>query len=126
MASARKRPRVEPEDDRAECPFIIRIINPKDKDQRMKKRRRTEGSEEDDSAQRINMQLSPFAPSGKFKTYETLDIHYQVEPAMKWRDMTRYNSFVRKLSRHLHRSRENDSKSQILANHRLPMNSQRC
>ncbi len=96
MASVRKRPRVEPEDNRAECPFTIKIVDPKDKDQKKKKRRRTEGGEEDDSARPINMQLSPFAPSGRFKSYETLNVHYQVEPAKKWTDMTRYNSFVRK------------------------------
>ena len=94
MASARKRPRVEPEDNRAECPFSIKIVDPKDKEQKKKKRRRTDGGEEDDGAQRINMQLSPFTPSGKFKTFETLDIHYQVDPAKRWTDMTRYNSFV--------------------------------
>ncbi len=94
MASARKRPRVEPEDNRAECPFSIKIVDPKDKDQKKKKRRRTEGGEEDDSAQRHQYAALPFAPSGKFKTYETLDLHYQVEPAKKWTDMTRYNSFV--------------------------------
>ncbi|KAH8882120.1 hypothetical protein GQ53DRAFT_666360 [Thozetella sp. PMI_491] len=94
MASARKRPRVESEDNRAECPFSIRIVDPKDKDQKKKKRRRTDGGEEDDSASRFHMQLSPFAPSGKFKTFETMDLHYQVDPGKRWTDMTRYNSFV--------------------------------
>ncbi|KAG7292653.1 hypothetical protein NEMBOFW57_002689 [Staphylotrichum longicolle] len=93
-ASARKRPRAEPEDNRAECPFSIKIVDPKDRDQKKKKRRRTENGEEEDTAQRINLQLSPFAPCGKFKTYESMDLHYQVDPGKRWTDMTRYNSFV--------------------------------
>jgi len=97
MASARKRPRAETEDNRAECPFTIKVVDPKDKDQKKKKRRRTEGGEEDD-APKINLQMSPFTPSGKFKTYETMDVYYQVDPAKKWTDMTRYNSFVCKFT----------------------------
>lgn len=97
MASARKRPRVENEENRAECPFSVRIVDPKDKEQKKnKKRRRTEGGEDDDVEKKSNLQLSPFSPSGKFKTYGTMDVHYQVDPAKKWTDMTRYNSFVRK------------------------------
>ncbi|KAL2200050.1 hypothetical protein P885DRAFT_30416 [Corynascus similis CBS 632.67] len=94
MASARKRPRAEPEDNRAECPFTIKIVDPKDKEQKKKKRRRTENGDEEDTAQRINLQMSPFAPSGKFKTHETMDLFYQVDPPKRWTDMTRYNSFV--------------------------------
>jgi hypothetical protein len=94
MASARKRPRVETEDNRAECPFSIKIVDPKDKEQKKKKRRRTDNGEDDDANTKVNLQMSPFSPSGKFKTHETMDLHYQVEPAKKWTDMTRYNSFV--------------------------------
>jgi hypothetical protein len=95
MASARKRPRAEPEDNRAECPFTIKIVDPKDKEQKKKKRRRTDnGGDEEDTAQRINLQMSPFAPCGKFKTHETMDLYYQVDPSKRWTDMTRYNSFV--------------------------------
>ncbi|EAQ92828.1 hypothetical protein CHGG_01063 [Chaetomium globosum CBS 148.51] len=94
MASARKRPRAEPEDNRAECPFTIKIVDPKDKEQKKKKRRRTENGDEEDTAQRINIQLSPFAPCGKFKTHESMDLYYQVDPSKRWTDMTRYNSFV--------------------------------
>ncbi|KAK0630063.1 hypothetical protein B0T17DRAFT_209059 [Bombardia bombarda] len=95
MASARKRPRApETEDNRAECPFVIKIVDPKDKEQKKKKRRRTDGGEDDDIGPRVNIQMSPFAPCGKFKTFETMDVHWQVDPAKKWTDMTRYNSFV--------------------------------
>ncbi|KAL2132849.1 hypothetical protein VTI74DRAFT_3223 [Chaetomium olivicolor] len=93
-SSARKRPRAEPEDNKAECPFSIKIVDPKDKEQKKKKRRRTETGEDDDAFPRINLQLSPFEPCGKFKTHESMDLYYQVEPAKKWTDMTRYNSFV--------------------------------
>ncbi|KAK3335401.1 hypothetical protein B0T19DRAFT_7043 [Cercophora scortea] len=94
MASARKRPRADTEDNRAECPFSIKIVDPKDKEHKKKKRRRTEGGDDDDTAQKISLQMSPFAPCGKFKTYNEMDLHYQVEPAKRWTDMTRYNSFV--------------------------------
>jgi hypothetical protein len=95
MASARKRPRAEPEDNRAECPFTIKNVDPKDKEQKKKKRRHTENGEDEDTVQRIYLQMSPFAPCGKFKTHETMDLYYQVDPAKRWTDMTRYNSFVR-------------------------------
>lgn len=96
-SSSRKRPRPEAtsEDNRAECPFSIRVVDPKEKEQKKKKRRRTD-AEEEEAAPRMSLQMSPFAPSGKFKTYETMDIYYQVDPAKRWTDMTRYNSFVRK------------------------------
>lgn len=93
MAAARKRPRDIDEANRAECPFSARLINPKEREQKKKKRRRgTENA--DDGATIIPKQLSPFAPTGKFKTYETMDVHYQVEPMKAWQEMTRYNSFV--------------------------------
>jgi hypothetical protein len=98
MASARKRPRPEAEDNRAECPFTIRVVDPREKDQKKKKRRRTDQINEDDPAQKVNIQHSPFSPQGKFKTYDTMDLHYQVEPAKEWTEMTRYNSFVRESS----------------------------
>ena len=101
MVSARKRPKTEPEDNQAEPPFTIKVVDPKDQKQKKKKRRRNENGEKDDTAQRINLQISPFAPCGKFKTYETMDLSYQVESAKKWTDMTKYNSFVRKLNRFL-------------------------
>jgi hypothetical protein len=97
MASSRKRPRAEPEDNRAECPFTVKTTDHKEKDRKKKKRPRTETGEEGEGAQRAHLQMSPFAPSGKFKTHETMDIYYRVEPPKQWTDMTRYNSFVRRL-----------------------------
>ncbi|KAK3941494.1 hypothetical protein QBC46DRAFT_99875 [Diplogelasinospora grovesii] len=93
-SSARKRPRPESEDNRAECPFSIKIVDPKEKKHKDKKRRRTEGGGGDDDDTKFHVQLSPFAPSGKFKSHETMDLHYQVDPSKKWTEMTRYNSFV--------------------------------
>jgi hypothetical protein len=95
MSAARKRPRSEPEDSRAECPFSITTSDPKEKDISKKKKKRRTGGDDDESAQRVLLQMSPFTPSGKFKTHETLDLHYRVEPPKRWSDMTRYNSFVR-------------------------------
>jgi hypothetical protein len=101
MASARKRHRAEPEDNRAECPFTVKNVDPKDKERKKKKRGRTENVEES-TAQRINQQMSLFKPCGKFKTHKAMDLYYQVDPAKRWTDMTRYNSFVRKFNpRHL-------------------------
>jgi hypothetical protein len=97
MVSAWEGPRAEPEDDWADHPFSIKIVDPKDK--KKKKRRRTENGEEDDTTQRINLQMSPFAPCGKFKTQETMDLFYRVHPGEKWTEMKRYNSFVRKFNR---------------------------
>lgn len=101
MAASRKRPREENEDrvedNRAECRFSVKIINPRDKENDTK-RRRTDGGQDEDASQRVSIQLSPFSPSGKFRTNSSMDLHYQVEPAQEWADMTRYNSFVRKCS----------------------------
>ena len=77
MVSARGGPRVEPEDNWADHPFTIKIADPKD--EKRKKRRRTENGEEDGTTQRINLQTSPFAPCGKFKTQETMDLFYRVQ-----------------------------------------------
>ncbi len=97
MALFRKRPRPEPvEDSRAECPFTVRLVD-KEKEQKGKKRRKRSETEDDDGTKKNLQQLSPFAPSGRFKTFETMDVYYQVDPPKKWSDMTRYNSFVRTL-----------------------------
>lgn len=93
MAAARKRPRDIDEASRAECPFVIRLIDPKERDQKKKKRRR-DAEDTEDGTPKIPVQMSPFAPTGKFKTHETMDVHFQVEPTKRWQEMTRYNSFV--------------------------------
>ncbi|KAJ4402810.1 hypothetical protein N0V85_005235 [Neurospora sp. IMI 360204] len=116
MASSRKRPRASDADrqdrvqerkedkdnTRAECPFQVHIVDPvAEEKKKNKKRRRTVGGkaesvdeEDTDPTDKINFQQSPLHPSGKFKTYPNMDVHYKVEPAKDWTDMTRYNSFV--------------------------------
>lgn len=93
MAAARKRPRDLDETSKAECPFNVRIVDPKEREQKKKKRRR-DAEEPEDGVPKIPVQLSPFAPTGKFKTHDNMDLHYQVEPTKRWQEMTRYNSFV--------------------------------
>ncbi|CAG1979606.1 unnamed protein product [Fusarium graminearum] len=43
---------------------------------------------------KFQIENSPFSPTGSFKTHDSLDIYYTVEPTKRWHDMTRYNSFV--------------------------------
>jgi hypothetical protein len=79
------------QDNAADCPFTASVVPDKDRDQKSKKRQKTSGQ---DDEPKINTQLSPFSPSGTFKTYDTMDVFYKVEPSKRWTDMTRYNSFV--------------------------------
>ncbi|PNP56429.1 hypothetical protein FNYG_15348 [Fusarium nygamai] len=91
--SHRKRSRPVGE-NRAECPFKIpHVSGPSrtcQKCHESKKRKRD--SEDDDK--RVQIQISPFSPTGSFETHETMDLYYTVEPSKLWQDMTRYNSFV--------------------------------
>jgi hypothetical protein len=91
--SARKRPRREVEENRADCPFTVTIESEFSK---KPTKRRKSGKDLAEPQRKVYHQLSPFSPIGKFKSYETLDIDYAVEPSAKWQEMTRYNSFVRK------------------------------
>lgn len=96
MAAPRKRPREIDEASRAECPFQIRMVDQKERDLKKQKKRRKDEDPDDVNA-KIPTQMSPFAPTGKFKTFETMDVSYTVEPSSaskRWQDMTRYNSFV--------------------------------
>lgn len=72
-----------------ECPFTITIIDPN-----RKGHRRTENDGEC-AARRCGQQISPFEPWGKFRTYDTMDLSYQVNPPDRWAEMTRYRSFDR-------------------------------
>ncbi|GAO15947.1 hypothetical protein UVI_02039680 [Ustilaginoidea virens] len=40
------------------------------------------------------VQMSPFEPRGKFKSNQSMNLSYAIEPRKRWLDMTRYNSFV--------------------------------
>ncbi|EXK77181.1 hypothetical protein FOQG_18107 [Fusarium oxysporum f. sp. raphani 54005] len=81
-------------DDSAECPFTISYATgPSDVQQeRQKNKKRKRDGEDDD--ERVRIQISPFSPTGSFKTHDTMDLYYTVEPGKRWQDMTRYNSFV--------------------------------
>ncbi|EFW99557.1 hypothetical protein CMQ_7925 [Grosmannia clavigera kw1407] len=103
QSTSTKRPRQDTEDNRAECPFTIRLVDPKEKELKVKsKKRRKRGHnssasgnhEDDDSSKKVLQQCAPFAPKGSFETFPTMDVHYVVEPARQWAEMTRYNSFV--------------------------------
>ena len=106
-SSATKRPRrdTSTDDNRAECPFSVRIVGPREKELKTKSKKRRKrghnssgtGSHLDDDdlgGRKILNQCAPFAPKGAFDTHSTMDVHYVVEPAKQWADMTRYNSFV--------------------------------
>lgn len=90
----KKRSRSVAEENRAECPFTVTMTAPPrtDGERPKTKKQKRDGQEEEKKPQ---LQISPFAPTGKFKTHETMDCHYSVEPRKRWTDMTRYNSFVR-------------------------------
>lgn len=101
QSTSSKRPHQETEDNRAECPFTIRLVDPREKELKMKSKKRrkrghssTGNHEDDDSGKKILQQCAPFAPKGSFETHQTMDVHYVVEPARQWAEMTRYNSFV--------------------------------
>ncbi|CAK7225416.1 hypothetical protein SCUCBS95973_005857 [Sporothrix curviconia] len=101
-----KRPRSETtaDDSRAECPFTVRVLDPREKELKAKsKKRRKRGHnssgagnhpDDDDGNRKILQQCAPFEPKGEFVTHSNMDVHYVVEPAKQWADMTRYNSFV--------------------------------
>jgi len=94
MPSA-KRPRSNAEENRAECPYTIRTRLPTQVESRQhfSKKRKSEGPDEERKAE-WHWQNSPFVPKGKFKTNETVDVKYAVDPHQGWQSMTRYSSFV--------------------------------
>lgn len=96
MSSSKKRSRSDAVDDtRADCPFDAKIVESTDSGPKPQKRHKTgSAKKENEGSDKKLTQLSPFAPTGKFKAHETMDVNYAIEPAKKWMDMTRYNSFV--------------------------------
>ncbi|KAF4510571.1 hypothetical protein G6O67_002448 [Ophiocordyceps sinensis] len=90
-SKSRKRSRAVAEENRADCPYTVTMVaTPSYEDPASKKRKR-DGLEDD---KKELVQPSPFEPRGKFKTHQTMDLAYTVEPLKRWLDMTRYNSFV--------------------------------
>lgn len=92
MATSRKRSRSIPEENRAECAFTISYTTASTRSDQGPKNKKRKGQDEE---KRSMLQMSPFTPTGKFKSISNLDLHYTVEPRKRWLDMTRYNSFVR-------------------------------
>lgn len=102
-SSKRSRTEATADDTRAECPFTVRVLDPREKELKTKsKKRRKRGHnssggnhpDDDEGNRKILQQCAPFEPKGKFTTHSNMDVHYIVEPAKQWADMTRYNSFV--------------------------------
>ncbi|KAL3584887.1 hypothetical protein FPOAC2_14668 [Fusarium poae] len=90
----RKRLQSVVEENRAYCPFTISYATgPSRADQERHKNKKQKCEHQDDD-KRVQLQISPFSPTGRFKTHDTMDLHYMVEPRKQWQDMTRYNSFV--------------------------------
>jgi len=77
-----------PKDDRAESLFSITFVDAEDKT-----RQRTKNGKEN-AMGKIEWLKSPFAQRGKFKTYNTMDLFYEINPSKRWTGMNRYRSFV--------------------------------
>ncbi|KAJ6439223.1 ebs-bah-phd domain-containing protein [Purpureocillium lavendulum] len=60
-----------------------------EQDRDAKKRKRDEPVHN----QEQSLQESPFAPKGKFKTHQSMNVIYDIEPRKAWYGMTRFNSF---------------------------------
>ncbi|KAH6982519.1 hypothetical protein EDB80DRAFT_255191 [Ilyonectria destructans] len=91
--SSGKRRRSVLEENRAQCPFTIALMDDPSQaghERQRAKKRKCEGQKEQDGMQ---SQSFPFS-TGAFNTHTTLDLCYFVEPEMEWQSMRRYNSFV--------------------------------
>ncbi|KAH6977625.1 hypothetical protein EDB80DRAFT_264422 [Ilyonectria destructans] len=91
--SSGKRRRSVLEENRAQCPFTIALMDDPSQaghERQKDKKRKCEGQKEQDGMQ---SQSFPFS-TGAFNTHTTLDLCYFVEPEMEWQKMRRYNSFL--------------------------------
>jgi hypothetical protein len=93
-SSSRKRSRSVVEANLAESPFKVTIVTNPPRTERDRQKTKRQKRDETNEEEKIQFQMSPFSPTGKFKTHETMDLHYTVEPSAQWLEMTRYNSFV--------------------------------
>ncbi|KAG6188468.1 hypothetical protein E4U27_007187 [Claviceps purpurea] len=96
---SRKRSRPISEENRADCPFSITTVAAHNHENRghTSKKRERDGHEHGTAAKSSKkelVQVSPFEPKGKFKSSQSMNLVYTVEPQKQWLDMTRYNSFV--------------------------------
>ncbi|KAG6008876.1 hypothetical protein E4U21_003687 [Claviceps maximensis] len=95
----RKRTRPVSDENRADCPFTVTAVaapsfEKRDHTSTKKKREDRENRVVSSNGRTQLIQESPFAPRGKFKSNQSMDLIYTVEPQKQWLDMTRYNSFV--------------------------------
>ncbi|KHN93860.1 ebs-bah-phd domain-containing protein [Metarhizium album ARSEF 1941] len=98
-SKSRRRSRAVTDENRADCPFTITMVtapSAEDRDHIAKKRKRDahEDGPAPNNHKRELVQMSPFEPRGKFRSNQSMNLAYTVEPRKRWQDMTRYNSFV--------------------------------
>ncbi|GKU07859.1 unnamed protein product [Fusarium langsethiae] len=92
--SNRKRWRSVQEKTYAGNPFTITFApGPSDADERRHNNKKRKHNDQDVD-KRVQIQISPFSPTGSFKAHDSLGVYYTVEPAKQWQGMTGYNSFV--------------------------------
>ncbi|KAK2600236.1 hypothetical protein QQS21_005032 [Conoideocrella luteorostrata] len=96
---SRKRSRAITDENRADCPFTVSMVAAPSSEERdhIPKKRKRDGEEDGagvNNGKKELVQNSPFEPRGKFKSNQTMNLAYTVEPRKRWVDMTRYNSFV--------------------------------
>ncbi|KAI6522273.1 hypothetical protein MCOR05_010346, partial [Pyricularia oryzae] len=93
MAPSQKRQRNDADNVYADCQFTVEVLE--SERHRAQKRRKVIAANENGNLRKPRLrQLSPFTPTGRFATYDTMDVSYTVEPAREWKRMTRYNSFI--------------------------------
>jgi hypothetical protein len=84
MAASRYRTHVLSEISWADCSFSVRLVKRKEK---------TTSGNADNGHDDISAEVSPFTLSAAFSSFEPNNVHYKVEPAKRWYEMTSYNSF---------------------------------
>jgi hypothetical protein len=87
------------DENRADCPFTVTVVSEPERSERdgPKSKKRKHDKSDEDTNKKVQTQNAVFHPEGKFRTSQSLKLYYAVEPRKQWLDMTRYNSFVRKL-----------------------------
>jgi hypothetical protein len=98
-SKSRKRSRVVTDENRADCPFTVTMVTAPSSEERdhISKKRKRDGDEDGPGPNNVKkelVQISPFQPRGKFKSNQSMNLAYTIEPRKRWQDMTRYNSFV--------------------------------
>ncbi|KAH8743672.1 hypothetical protein F5883DRAFT_592157 [Diaporthe sp. PMI_573] len=81
------------ETNMADCQFSVLHIDT-NKSWNKKKRRKRSSDNAENGSDDIPVQVSPFTLSAAFSSFNSMDIHYKVEPKKTWCNMRRYNSFV--------------------------------